>query len=262
MLSAQTGSCTRGDCPRPSSSWRRRPGSARSGTWRASAPRPCPPHACQGDARGISSCTPCVPPPRSLWDRDPAPACSLQKGAASPLCGGQWRASKLLPWSGPLPCGVRGQPPPSSEPHTQAGVQVRALPPFIIRLCSLARGARSQVAPSRRFHQRSLPRYLVLGGSRLDQPLGRHLLSDGLDGGAPPEQLPVGDGRVEVLQRGVALGALLERLQVQPCPLEAATLCARGCNPMRERLQPCAQEAATLCVRGCNPVRKRLQPYA
>ena len=227
MLSAQTGSCTRGDCPRPSSSWRRRPGSARSGTWRASAPRPCPPHACQGDARGISSCTPCVPPPRSLWDRDPAPACSLQKGAASPLCGGQWRASKLLPWSGPLPHGVRGRPA----------------------------GARSQVAPSRRLHQRSLPRYLVLGGSRLDQPLGRHLLSDGLDGGAPPEQLPVGDGRVEVLQRGVALGALLERLQVQPCPLEAATLCARGCNPMRERLQPCAQEAATLCVRGCKPMR-------
>jgi hypothetical protein len=75
MLSGQTGSGTRGDCSRPSSSWRRRPGSARSDAWRAPAPRACPPRACRGDARGISSCTPCVPPPRSRWGRDRAPAC-------------------------------------------------------------------------------------------------------------------------------------------------------------------------------------------
>jgi hypothetical protein len=30
---------------------------------------------------------------------------------------------------------------------------------------------------------------------------------------------------------------------------------------MRPRLQPFAAEAATLCGRGCNPLRPRLQPY-
>ena len=61
------------------------------------------------------------------------------------------------------------------------------------------RGARSQLAPSRRLHQRRLPRDLVLGGARLDQPLRRDLLGGGLDRGALAELLPVGDGRVEVL---------------------------------------------------------------
>eukprot|EP00964_Phaeocystis_antarctica_P013582 scaffold7454_cov60-Phaeocystis_antarctica.AAC.2 len=248
MLSVQTGSGTRAGCPRPSSSWRRRPGSARSGTWRASAPRPCPPRACRGDARGIGSCTPCVPPPRSRRDRGRAPACSLQKerggvssdsaasGRCAPLCA--WRASGERPSCCPAAalCHMSGA---TWVPHRCHMGCVGSRHPRQSPTRRWARGARSHVAPSGRLHERSLPRYLVLGGARLDQPLGRRLLSGGLDGGAPPEQLPVGDGRVEVVQRSVALGALLERLQVQPCPLEVAVVvCVRGCNPMRERLQP------------------------
>ena len=39
---------------------------------------------------------------------------------------------------------------------------------------------------------------------------------------------------------------------LQPYAAEAATVCGRGCNRMRQRLQPSAAEAATVRGRGCN----------
>ena len=54
--------------------------------------------------------------------------------------------------------------------------------------------------------------------------------------------------------------------RLQPCVMEAATLCGGGCNPIWWRLQPCWRTAscgwtarsrplaATLCGGGCNPM--------
>ena len=64
------------------------------------------------------------------------------------------------------------------------------------------------------------------------------------------KQHPRHSGQAEILERDGRL---------QPYATEAATVCDRGCNRMRQRLQPYAMEAATkateaatVCERGCN----------
>ena len=51
--------------------------------------------------------------------------------------------------------------------------------------------------------------------------------------------------------------------RLQPCALEVAALCTRGCSPGHSRLQPwapeaaalsCTSEAAALALRSCNPM--------
>ena len=36
--------------------------------------------------------------------------------------------------------------------------------------------------------------------------------------------------------------------RLQPCALEAATVCIGGCNRVHRRLQPCVIQAATMCM--------------
>ena len=51
---------------------------------------------------------------------------------------------------------------------------------------------------------------------------------------------------------------LTEWGQALACNPVESRLSPYGGNPVRQRLQPRATEAATLCDRGCNPVRQRL----
>ena len=48
---------------------------------------------------------------------------------------------------------------------------------------------------------------------------------------------------------------------IPPPGEQAATLCARACNPICSSLQPHLPEPATLSVRACSPICSSLQPY-
>ena len=49
--------------------------------------------------------------------------------------------------------------------------------------------------------------------------------------------------------------------KLQPCVLQAATVCATGCNHVCYKLQPYVLQAATVCATCCNRICYTLQPY-